>query len=243
MGNLDELRELGLEENEIKVYLACLSEGGVNVKEISKKSELIRTTVYGVLQSLKQKGLVSEIDKEGIKVFRAASPKELLSILEEKKEKISSIIPELEKIRNSIPSFYNLKFFEGRKGVKTITMDIISKPNEIVKIIGAGKKWVEFSESFSLVYYRKKKEMKVKTNTILSDIEEERKFVKSRIAKNSEFRFMKGIDVTDTATFIYQDKVAFVSYEKEPRGFIIKDKEFNSVQNIFFNQLWKQAKK
>jgi HTH-type transcriptional regulator, sugar sensing transcriptional regulator len=75
MTKLEELKELGLDDNEIKVYLACLSESGASVKEISKGSGLIRTTVYGVLQSLIYKGLVSELDKEGIKVFRAASPR------------------------------------------------------------------------------------------------------------------------------------------------------------------------
>lgn len=72
---------------------------------------------------------------------------------------------------------------------------------------------------------------------------EEKEFLKNRDVKNSEFRFAKGIDVSKTAIFIYQDKVAFASYEENPRGFIIKDKEFNEIQNIFFDSLWKLAKK
>jgi sugar-specific transcriptional regulator TrmB len=239
MVTLDELKEIGLDENELKVYLGCLSSGGSSVKDISRKSGLIRTTVYGVLQSLLKKGLASEINKEGVKFFRAASPTELLSILDQKREKISSIIPELEKIRDAVPKLYDIEFFEGRNGVKTITNDIISIPNQIVKCIGSGKKWFQFSESFSLVYYRKKKEANVKTKTILSDLPEEREFIKNRDVKNSEFRFFKGIDISKIATFIYQDKVAFASYEDDPRGFIIKDKEFNEVQNIFFDNLWK----
>jgi len=239
----EELKELGLDENEIKVYLGCLKEGGTNVREISAKSGLIRTTVYGVLQALMKKGLISEVNKEGVKFFRAASPNELLSILDQKREKISSIVSELEKLRNSVPKFYDIEFFEGKNGVKTITNDIISVPKEIVKVMGAGKKWFEFSESFAIIYYRKKKEAKVKTKTILSDLPEEKEFIKNRDVKNSEFRFLKGIDVSKIAIFIYQDKVAFASYEENPRGFIIKDREFNNIQNIFFENLWKLAKK
>ncbi|MFA4960110.1 MAG: helix-turn-helix domain-containing protein [Candidatus Pacearchaeota archaeon] len=242
MKKLDELKELGLDENEIKIYLACLSEGGSNVLEISKKSGLIRTTVYGVLQSLLKKGLVAKINKDGIKFFSAASPIELLNILDQKKEKINIIIPELEKIRSSFNKIYSIESFEGKNGVKTITNDIISIPNQIVKVIGAGKKWVEFSETFSMIYYRKKKENNVKTKTILSNLPEEKEFIKNKEVKNSEFKFLKRIDVTKTATFIYHDKVAFVSYEENPRGFIIKDKEFNEIQNIFFDNLWKIAK-
>ena len=139
----EELKELGLDENEIKVYLGCLREGGTNVKEISLKSGLIRTTVYGVLQSLMKKGLVSEVDKEGIKFYRAASPSELLSILDQKRERINAIIPELERIQHAIPKMYDIEFFEGKNGVKVITNDIISVPNSVVKVMGAGKKWLK----------------------------------------------------------------------------------------------------
>ncbi len=242
MQTINELRELGLDDNEIKVYLSCLAEGGLDVKGIAQKSGLIRTTVYGVLQSLMKKGLVSIVKKEGVKFFRAASPKELLSIIEQKKAKISSIIPELEKIRSAVPSFYNIEFFEGRNGVKTITNDIISIPNQIVKVVGAGKKWLEFSESFATIYYRKKKEQNVRTKTILNNSKEERESMKNAKVKNSEFKFIKDIDVTNIAIFIYHDKVSFVSYEQSPRGFIIKDKEFNRIQNIFFDNLWDKAK-
>jgi hypothetical protein len=79
--------------------------------------------------------------------------------------------------------------------------------------------------------------------TILSDLPEEKEFIKNCDVKNSDFRFVKDIDVSKTATFIYQDKVAFVSYEDNSRGFIIKDKEFNETQNLLFDNLWKITKK
>jgi sugar-specific transcriptional regulator TrmB len=242
METIEELKELDLDENEIKVYLSCLNKDGSNVKEISKKSNLIRTSVYGILQNLTKKSLISAIKKEGITFFQSVPPKELINILEEKKQKIKAILPKLEELGKYQESTYNIEFFEGKEAVKRITNDIISMKNEIVKILGAGKKWFEFSEVFSIIYYRKKKEMNVKTKTILSDTKEEREFIKNKDIKNSEFKFIKDMDITKTAIFIYQDKVAFVSYEGEIRGFIIKDKEFNQTQNILFDNQWRTAK-
>ncbi len=239
-----ELKELGLDDNEIKVYMACLSETGVNVKEISQRTNLIRTTVYGVISSLISKGLIAKVQKEGTMYFSATNPNELLNILDQKREKLKSIIPELEKMKEFAPSLQKVDFYEGKNGVKTITNDIITVKKENVKIIGAGKKWIEFSSNFSTTYYRKKREMEVTTNTIISDTLEERDFLKEKKYKNSNFRFLKGIDVTTSATFIYQDKVSFVSYEiGNERGFIIKDKEFNKVQRILFDNLWEISKK
>lgn len=241
---VNELKELNLDDNEIKVYLSCLSEGGASVLDISKKSGLIRTTVYGVLDSLKRKGLISSMKRESVNFFIAASPKELLNILDEKKSKISSIVPELEKMRTKFDKKQEVEYFEGKNGVKTITNDIISLPNQTVKILGAGSEWYGFSDYFADNYYLRKKKANVKTKTILADNKEERDFVKSKVAKNSDFRFLKNFDLTKDTVFIYHDKVSFVVYDKEEaHGFIIKDKDFNALQNFLFDNLWDKAKK
>jgi len=240
---VNELKELGLNENEIKVYLACLRSQGLNAKQIAKSTELIRTTVYGVLDSLAQKGLVSTIDKEGIKVFHSSSPQELLNILEQKKERIKLIIPELEEYQQNSQVKYKAEVFEGINGIKTITNDIISKKDETVKILGIGQKWLEFSDIFTKVYYRKKKENKVWTKTILADTPEERNFLKEKKFINSRIRFIKGMDFNNTVIYIYQDKVSFVVYDKAfPRGFIIKDKDFNTIHSRLFERLWEESR-
>ena len=239
----EELKELGLDENEIKVYLACLKEQNASVKEISKETQLIRTTIYGVLDSLIKRGLISKIKKEGIYEFHSASPEEILNILDSKKSKIESIIPTLKKLEKTNKEIKKVEFFDGINGVKTATNDIISKPNETVKILGAMNNWISFSEIFSAIYYRKKKERKIKTKTILSDTKEERESAKNPNIKNSNFKFIKDIDLTKSSIFIYHDKVSFVEYEKEKaKGFIIQDKEYNKVMNEIFEKLWKQSK-
>ena len=241
---LNELKELGLNENEIKVYLSCLIDSGLNAKEISGKTNLIRTTIYGILDSLINKGLISSIDKGKVKFFQSASPKELLNILDQKRGKIASILPELEIYQKKILVKYKVEVFEGINGVKTVTNDIISKGNEIVKIIGIGQKWLQFSNIFTKIYYRKKKENNVWTETILADNLEERNFLKEKKFANSKIRFIKGVDFGNNVIYIYHDKVSFVVYDKDfPRGYIIKDKEFNKLHQSLFNQLWKIAKK
>lgn len=240
---IKELKELSLDDNAIKVYLACLSEGGASVNIISKQSGLIRTTIYGVLKSLSQKGLISSVKKEKILFFQSANPKELLNILDEKKAKISSILPQLNQLSKKSLQPQKVLFFEGKESVKTITNDILSKPREVIKLISVGQKWLEFSESFTSVYYRKKKETGVTTKTILDDNKEERLFAENKKVKNSEFRFLKNLNINGTC-YIYHDKVSFVSYQEDnPRGFIIQDKEFNQIQNIAFDNLWKISKK
>jgi hypothetical protein len=103
---------------------------------------------------------------------------------------------------------------------------------------------MDFSSSFADVYYRKKKENKVHTTTILRDTPEEKEFLKNKKYKNSTFRFLKELEIETGAIFVYHDKVSFVSYVPgEERGFIVKDKEFNKAVSSIFEKLWKIAKK
>src|SRR3989344_849600 len=79
------LKEFGLSENEIKVYLALIKTGESTVQNIAKNAELPRTTTYHLLESLEQKSLVGFVIKESKKYFQAAPPKKLIQTLEEKK--------------------------------------------------------------------------------------------------------------------------------------------------------------
>ncbi len=236
-----ELKEIGLEDNEIKVYLSCLSLGSAKVNEISKKSRLIRTTTYGILKSLIEKGLVSTVLKDNVSYFQATSPKQIIEMLDEKKKKIISVLPRLEKMQETISSNHKVQLFEGKEGLKTIFNDYISKPNQTVKIVGCMSKWIDFFGIWTDIYYRKKKERRIKVLTLQD--EKERVYSKDKRIANSEFRYLKNLDI-DSECFIYQDKIAFVSFEEENlKGVIIQDKEMNKLQSLLFDNLWKIAKK
>jgi HTH-type transcriptional regulator, sugar sensing transcriptional regulator len=240
MEMIKELKELNLEDNEVKVYLACLYLGSAKVNDISKKAELIRTTTYGVLKSLIEKGLVSTIIKNNITYFQATRPKQLLEILEEKKKRINSILPQLEKIQEVVPNKHKVELFEGKEGLKTIFNEFVSKPNQEVKIIGFFSKWLDFFGSWTEIYYRKKKEQKTKTLVLVD--ESERNYAKDNRISNSQIKYIKDLDI-ESECFIYGDKVALVSFEKDNlKGVVIQDKEISKMQNILFDKLWKQAK-
>jgi sugar-specific transcriptional regulator TrmB len=235
------LKELNLDENQIKIYLACLNLGSSKVHDISKKSNMIRTTIYGILKSLMERGLVSTTKKDNVTFYQASSPKHLLSLLDEKREKINKIIPELEKLQAQIPKKHYYETFEGKEGLKTIINDLLQKPNETIFIIGFVKKWIEFSEMFSDIYYRKKKERKIKSNVLIdkSEISE----IKNKKIHGSEFRFVDNLE-SDAECFIYGDKIAFVSFEENNlRGVIIQDLEMTRLQKNIFGKIWETAKK
>ena len=137
------LEDFGLSKKEVQVYLSLLRLGGSTVSRLAKETKINRITVYDVLKYLGSKGLVSSIDKNSKKYFSAADPKILINLLEEKKEKIKSILPQLEVQKKTVKEITKLEFYEGKSGMKVIMDDII-KTGVAVLSFGTRYKLSEF---------------------------------------------------------------------------------------------------
>ena len=120
------LKQIGLTEGEIKVYLALLELGSCSTGKITKKSEISGSKVYEVLERLEKKGLVSSVKTNNVKYFEATDPQRIVDYLDEKKKDIENEKEEIEKIipqlilkqSNSIKSEVNV--FTGFKGAKNV---------------------------------------------------------------------------------------------------------------------------
>ena len=105
---LEQLRHLGLSENEAKVYMAMLELGPSVVVEIARKAGTNRPTTYVQIESLKEKGLVSTQIKGKKQYFIAESPEKLellidneLKTVENKKGELKTFLPELLNLFNT----------------------------------------------------------------------------------------------------------------------------------------------
>src|SRR3989344_3663074 len=127
-----ELKEFGLTDNEVKVYLACLKLGTALVQGIAKKANTYRTYTYEILKSLIEKGLVSYVIKNGKQYFEVAEPEKLLNILKEKETKINKILPDLKNIYKTSIEKPKVELYEGKEGLKTILDDIIRTKGEVL---------------------------------------------------------------------------------------------------------------
>ena len=76
------LEKLNLADKEAKVYLALLELGEANIQRISNKSKIKRTTVYDVIEDLKEKGLVGTSKRKKRNYFFAENPRVILAQVE-----------------------------------------------------------------------------------------------------------------------------------------------------------------
>lgn len=128
------LKELGLSDNEITVYQACLQSAESSPFTLAKATGIPRTTVYAVLTDLALKGLVELESSEGIMKqqtrVRAKNPSVLRDIIWSKRADlfrqevdILEILPLLkgEYLKDSTNA--DFQFFPGMEGANHVMFD------------------------------------------------------------------------------------------------------------------------
>lgn len=238
----EELREFGLTDREVKVYLAMLKLGTALVQDIAKSAGTYRTYTYEVLKSLMQKGLVSYAIKSGKQYFEVAEPEKLLSILKEREIKVNKILPELKTIYKSVTEKPKIELYEGKEGLKTILDDLIKTKQEVLVYSSTRKQLVLLDFYFPNYITRRVKE-KIKIKVLTERSKETLEMRKNDKKELREMRFLPEGFEFPTATNIYGNKVAILSLEKEPIGIIIENEDIAKTQRMVFELLWKTSKK
>ncbi|HLC55644.1 MAG TPA: helix-turn-helix domain-containing protein [Candidatus Nanoarchaeia archaeon] len=236
-----ELKEFGLTDREIEVYLGLLKLGTASVQDISRKSNVYRTYAYEILNSLKEKGLVSYVIKSGKKYFEVAQPGKLINILKDKEVKIRSILPNLEEIYKSRQKKSKIEIYEGKEGIKTILDDFI-KTNQEILVYGSTKSQIKLLEFYFPNFIKRRVKEKIKTKVITEKSKESLDIFPRNKKELRKMKFFPQKIEFPTVTNIYGGKVAILSLKDEPLGIIIENEDFLKTQRIIFDILWKISK-
>ena len=134
-----ELREFGLSDNEIEVYLALLKTGISTANRIAELTGMKRSTCYDTLRLLVSKGIISTHIRDDKNYFETAPPQKIIDILKYKEERIEKILPDLEKLRSIIPERSAVSFFQGKNGVIAVLNEILDTKDSFL-FYGSRKK-------------------------------------------------------------------------------------------------------
>ena len=176
------LREIGLSEGEIKVYLALLKLREAKKTELAKHAGVSSSKIYEICSRLQKKGIVGTIIRDKKTHFQAMEPKRLLDFFNEKTARIESQKRELEK---AIPFLENYSrtqenkavLYEGLNAIKNFYRNILEelKQGEEYYVIGVnygdslpGVK--EFFENYHMQRAKKGIRVKMLVNSDAKDI-------------------------------------------------------------------------
>src|SRR4030043_1899761 len=90
------LRQLGLKDKEVAVYLSCLELGQATASQISKRAGIKRPYFYDLMPGLIAQGLIKITKREKQTLYSSADPEYLKIIEQEKLKQLEEILPELK---------------------------------------------------------------------------------------------------------------------------------------------------
>jgi|GEM_PF-4306268 len=109
----------GLSKEEIDCYFALLRSGALSALEVSRISNIPRTSAYRSLDSLISRGLVSEEKRNRRTVYAAEHPRTLLHEARSREQALTEAIPMFEELLFKHPAHPTTKVHTGRKGFAT----------------------------------------------------------------------------------------------------------------------------
>jgi sugar-specific transcriptional regulator TrmB len=204
------LQELGLNNKESKIYLELLKEKSQTASRLAKLTNLNRTTAYLELENLIRLGLSNYTIKNSKRYYQPAPPKKLIEILETKKKKIKSILPQLESL-SSEKEEIKIETYEGKEGLKTFYQDILNNATEVLALGTTGLAFEILD--FEFPHFVKDCEKKGIKARYISN--QDAKTQLSKLPKDMvKIKYLDKKFEAKVKTLIYKNKVAIQSLQK-----------------------------
>ncbi len=232
-----------------KVFNELISNGPMTARQIAERLDIPRPSAYDQVKSLIKKELVLEKVVENKKVFIIDDIKNIQKLLNDKIESLEAEKAEFEKsLPNLLKQFSfiepQIKFYTGREGVKQVMGHIMQNRDietllmwpmsEMLKVLGSE-------------YLAEINAKRIKRNISIRGVWPEDKKIDPKdhpylgVGEGHlrELRLApKGL-TWNMGYWMYDDKVIFLSSEKEGFGFMIHSKDFADLMRLQFELVWK----
>lgn len=241
------LKEIGLTDNEIQIYLVLLKMGSLTAHSLSQKTGIYRSHVYDKVEQLMDKGLATQVYNGAKKFFQATPPEKLKYYLEDKRkeldvqeEKVDKILPDLNAMTTLPREETKVAVFKGKEGLKYFLKDIV-KTAAPVCISGLDDaKYEEAIPVFMKQHFRDLNKKGIKERVIT--LKDSSVFLyDSGLVDPTTYRFLDANQFNPTNTFVYANKVVIVTWGTPITAIMIENENVAATYLEHFNHLWRIA--
>lgn len=243
-----QLKELGFEDKEIRVYLACLREKLNTPTSLGNKTGMKRATVYFYLEKLKQKGLIIYEVKKSKKYITALPPKQSLKrYIEIKKEKIGKeeeivkgLVLKLGNIVQGDDTYSKVYHYEGEEGLHFVLGKILEVKKDIYWI-GSIETLLSMIGEKHLYKFFTIRRLKQKTTTyVITDkkILQYNKF-SQMIGNQRHFRFLEKDFTIPAVLALFGNNICLISKDNNKiKLVLIEDGLMFKITHFLFESMW-----
>lgn len=231
------LSQLGLNDQETNIFLGLLKNGPGTVTDIANNTGLHRPTIYKHIPNLKEKGLITTSKRGKRVLYVAESPQKLERLLEETHSQMHELIPELMEMFTKSKHRPEVKFYEGKKGIREVFNDIIDtlKRGEIFYRYSSRKE--PMNDTYLPKGYRQRRDAKQLERFVIAR-EEYMNKKKPRLERDIKVIPDKfGPFDYDITLIIYGDKIAMIDFNTDT-AFIVENPPLARFQQTLFRLLY-----
>lgn len=254
-----QLKDIGLKDNEARIYLALLEIGRGTVTQISSRAGLNRTTGYDILERLGLYGLVNRVvTSKKKRIYVPEPPIRLKQFLESKKRQaerrlneVGSLLPELQTLYKTELK-PTIKIAEGKEAMQKLYMNVTESKSTVYSILNL-KGYAEAFDEMGTVQSEERFKKGIQEKCLAVDSEvarwwHDKTYLKQSKARqeNTAYRWLPWDDRYNTAgeVNIFDDKVIGVlSKPEESIAFEIQSQTFADFLKLTFEMAWGKAEK
>ncbi len=246
------LQEMGLTQNESKVYLALLALKQAKITAIANKADLHPKNAYNALETLIKKGLASYSLEGNVRIFKAETPMKLREVLVERAKRLDKILPELLTAFKTEEAIREISIMKGKEGLNMLlnglTEGAVQNPKQGV-IVYAPHELEFMVQADAMIKFRKLyanlRRAKSHMRLIHVDTSKARKNAKlldRGFEKTVIRRYVTNLTKTTVGWSCAADTVFINFFVKEDMLYIrIKSKDVATAFRESFEILWKAA--
>jgi len=235
------LNEFGLSKGEVKAYIALLTLRDAGVAEISRKSGVHRVNMYGVLEKLEAKGLVTHIIQGTHKSYSPSNPEHLIDIVEQKREALLEVLPKIKKILSGTKKEQKVFHFFGAQGLIEAYYMMLGQDKEILGLGGSGLNRKILGHKHE-IWNKKRIQKNIPLRAVYYEFTREGNALpwNDSITK---IKYLSNENKTDCMIDICGDLVVnLIPIEDNVQVVIVQNQELADTYRTFFELIWKQAK-
>ncbi|MCL5795638.1 MAG: hypothetical protein M1338_04780 [Patescibacteria group bacterium] len=252
MGIEKYLKSIGLNDKEINIYLICLELGESTIVPIVKKANVPRTTVYHILERLREYELVEILDNMSRRIYIPYPPEKISNILIRERNNINEKINEYKKLLPEFEQKYHMsvyepkvKFFKGEE-IKLIYEEILnSKAKEVLYVSEVRQIENVLGRKYLHDWINRRIKKSIWSKCIWVKTEEVMGIANYKPGKDNlrVVRYApKGFN-SPAQIMVYSNIVVTITTAKEDIGVTVTSNDYAETMRSWFNELWKVSSK
>jgi sugar-specific transcriptional regulator TrmB len=245
------LQKLGLSEKEIEIYHSLFEQGKTTPARLAKATNINRSTVYVVLEKLKDKGLIIEDISSKTMYVSPSSPEDVEEMfyrqqedLKEKKKIAAKLAEELEKLPQSKTySIPKIRFVQ-HDDVEDFLYKQMSKWDESAKLVDHtcwGFQDKSFTENYNDWIQWASEKYKMQINLLSNESAVEQKLSKAYLKERSILSWGEKVDFS-ASTWAVGDYIVMIITRQKPFYLVeIHDAVLAHNMREVFKKIWKDT--